>query len=77
MATAREAERPSSLEIDHEFELGRLHHRQIGRLGTVENPIDVDTGLTIIVVGSMHLRTKPLRGFVMPPVAGLPPQRLL
>jgi hypothetical protein len=32
----------SCLEIDHEFELGRLFHGQISRLCALENAIDVD-----------------------------------
>jgi hypothetical protein len=32
-------------DIDHQFELGGLHHRQLGRLGTLENPTDVDADL--------------------------------
>src|SRR5262249_49798024 len=42
-----EAKRLRGLEIDDEIELGGLHHRQIGRLRTFENPADVDAGLAI------------------------------
>src|SRR5260370_12827161 len=45
----REAERLRRLEIDDQLELGRLHDGQIGRLGALENPTDVDAGLTISV----------------------------
>ena len=36
-----EAERLCGLEIDHQFEFGRLLNGQVGRLGTSENAIDV------------------------------------
>ena len=42
-----EAERLGSLEIDDEFELGRLQHRKVGRLVALENSANVDTGLAI------------------------------
>ena len=41
-----EAERLSSLEVDHEFEFGRLHDWQIGRLLASENAAGVDASLT-------------------------------
>ena len=44
-----EAERPGGLEIDHQFELGGLHHRKIGRLFALENSTDVQAGLAIEV----------------------------
>src|SRR5262249_33053183 len=37
----REAKRLCSLEVDYQFELGRLLNREIGRLGAFENFIDV------------------------------------
>jgi hypothetical protein len=37
-----EAEHPGGLEIDHQFEFGRLHDRQVSRFGALENPADVD-----------------------------------
>jgi hypothetical protein len=43
----REAECSGSLEIDHQFEFGRLLDRQIGRLGAVENFSDVDADLVM------------------------------
>ena len=43
----RQPERPGGFEIDHEFELGRLHHRQIARLGALENPADIYAALAI------------------------------
>ena len=46
-----DAERLGGLEIDDEIELGRLKHRQIGRLFTLENSPDIDTSLTICVRG--------------------------
>src|SRR6516162_3397652 len=42
-----EAERLRSLEIDDQFELCRLHHRKVGRFGTLENPADIYAGLAI------------------------------
>ena len=36
-----EAERLGGLEVDHQFELGRRLHRQVGRLLALENAIDV------------------------------------
>jgi hypothetical protein len=40
-----EAERFGGLEVDHEFEFGRLHDRQVSRLGSLENPPGVDADL--------------------------------
>ena len=40
-----QAQRLRGLEIDDQFELGRLHDRQIGRLGAIENPADIDADL--------------------------------
>src|SRR5215208_1376279 len=40
-----EAERVSGLQVDHQFELGRLLDRQIGRLGALEDLSDVNAGL--------------------------------
>ena len=48
--------RPSalgSLEVDDQFELGRLHHRQVGGLFALENATDIDCKLT---VGIRHTR---------------------
>jgi hypothetical protein len=42
-----ETERLSSLEVDDKLELRRLHHWQIGRLNTLENPSGVDSDLPI------------------------------
>src|SRR5262249_25683080 len=42
-----EAERLGGVKVDHELELGRLHDRQVGGLGTLENAARVDAGLTI------------------------------
>src|SRR5260221_6775415 len=41
----REAERLRGLEVDNEFELGRLHDRQVSRLGALEDPSGVNAGL--------------------------------
>src|SRR6516164_1640508 len=43
----RQAERLSSLEIDHQLEFCRLLDRQIGRLGAVENFSDVNADLAM------------------------------
>jgi hypothetical protein len=40
-----EAERLGGTKVDHEFESGGLHHRQVGRLLALENPPYVETGL--------------------------------
>ena len=34
------------LEVNHEVELGRLLHGQVGGLGTLEDLVDVDSGTT-------------------------------
>ena len=39
-----EAERLGGLEVDHQFELGRLLDRQVGRLGALENLVNEDGG---------------------------------
>src|SRR5260370_3623373 len=44
-----QAERPRGVEIDHEFQLGRPHYRQISGLLSFENPAAVDTNLVISV----------------------------
>jgi len=41
-----EAEHPSGLGVDDQFELARLHHRQVDRLRTLENATSVDSDLT-------------------------------
>jgi hypothetical protein len=46
-----ETERLGGLEVDCQFELCRLHHRQIGRVGALENPADIDSGLAIHLLG--------------------------
>ena len=43
-----EAERPGGAEIDHQLEFGWLQHRQIGRLGALEDATGIDASLTII-----------------------------
>src|SRR3954451_13661690 len=42
-------ERLRGLEVDHQFELGRLLHRQVGRLLTLEDAIDVAGGAPVAV----------------------------
>ena len=41
----REAEHLGGLEIDHEFELGRLLNRHVGRLLTLEDSAGIDPDL--------------------------------
>src|ERR1700716_3990560 len=41
-----DAKRLCGLQIDHQFELGRLLDRQVGRLRTLENLVDEDGGPT-------------------------------
>ena len=43
-----DAERPGRLQVDDELELGRLQHRQVGRLLALEDAagIDADSGET-------------------------------
>jgi hypothetical protein len=50
-----DAERPRRFQIDDELELGRLHDRQIGRVGALENSAGVDADLanTVRDVGSV------------------------
>jgi|SRR5260370_1423820 len=42
-----EAECPRSFEVDHQFELGGLNDRQLGRLFALEDSADIDAGLAI------------------------------
>ena len=42
-----EAEGFGGLEVDDELELGRLHDRQVGRLGAVEDFASIDANLTV------------------------------
>src|SRR5262249_35853648 len=42
-----EVEYPGCLEVEHELEFGRLHHRQVGRLFALENAPGIDAGLAI------------------------------
>jgi hypothetical protein len=44
-----EAEHPGSLVVDHQLELGRLHDRQVSRLGALEDATGIDADLTIRV----------------------------
>src|SRR6516165_326811 len=45
----REIERLHGLEVDHQLELGRLQHRQVGRPRTFENAPGIDAGLPIAI----------------------------
>src|SRR5215475_538505 len=42
-----EAQRLGGLEIDHQLELCRLHHRQFARLFALQDPTDIDSSLSI------------------------------
>jgi len=42
-----EAERLGGLEVDHQFELGRLYDRKVGGLLAFENPAGVNTDQTV------------------------------
>ena len=42
-----EAEGLSCLEVDNQFELGRLQHRKLRRFGALEYPPGIDAGLAI------------------------------
>src|SRR5438128_337599 len=39
----RQAQRLSGLEVDHQFERGRLLHGQVTGLGTLEDPVDISS----------------------------------
>ena len=41
-----QAEHPGSLGVDDQLELGRLHHRQVRRLGALEDATGIDADLT-------------------------------
>ena len=43
-----EAERLGGLEIDHQLELGRLHHRQVGGLLPLEDATRIDACLAML-----------------------------
>jgi hypothetical protein len=45
----REPQSLGGLEAEHQVELGRLHHRQVGRLLALENPADINAGPAIRV----------------------------
>src|SRR5512133_4054770 len=44
-----EPERFCCLEVDREFEFGRLQEWQIGWLRALKNPTDTDTGLIVLI----------------------------
>jgi hypothetical protein len=50
-----EAERVGGLQVDDQFELGRLHDRQVGRLGAIKNfaGIGADLTETVLDIGSV------------------------
>ena len=43
----RETQRPSGPEVDDELELSRLLHGQVGDPGALEDPIDIDSGVSV------------------------------
>jgi hypothetical protein len=43
------AERPGGVEVHDQFEFGRLHDRQVGRLLAFEDAANIDAGLAIPV----------------------------
>jgi len=45
----REPQSLGGLEAEHQVELGRLHHRQVGRVLALENPADINAGPAIRV----------------------------
>ena len=45
----REPERFRGLEVDREFEFGRLQERQIGWLRALENTTDIDARLVVLI----------------------------
>src|SRR5438105_1806077 len=59
----RQAERPGGLQVDDHLELGRLHHWQVGRLLTSENPSEIDTGLAIAIREMRPVTDKTTRGY--------------
>src|ERR1700732_2720391 len=62
-----EAERLGGLEIDHQLEGGRLLHRQIGRLGAVEDLSGVNADLAIYADEARPIADQPAgRGELAP-----------
>src|SRR5215471_9174733 len=57
----RDAERLRRFEIDDEFDLGRLHHRKLGGLLTLENAIDIEGRSAELVVYIRSIRQKAAR----------------
>src|SRR5207248_10665684 len=57
----REAQGLRSLEIDHEFELGRPLHRQVSWLLPPDNPPRIDAGLAIRIRKVGSVAHKPAR----------------
>ena len=49
-----EAEHPGGLGVDDQLELGRLHDRQVGGLGALEDPPDIDADLAVGIQGSLR-----------------------
>ena len=42
-----DSERPRLFQVDGKYELGRLHHREVGGLDALENLAGIDADLTI------------------------------
>jgi hypothetical protein len=57
-----EAERPCSLEVDHRFVFGGRLHRQVGRLLTLEDAVDVAGCEAILVNKIRPIRNQPAVG---------------
>src|SRR6516162_8545851 len=53
------AEHFCGLEIDHQLELGRLQHRQVGRFLAFENAANVDSNLSIGISQTGAIADKP------------------
>ena len=60
----RQAEGFGGLQIDHEFELRRLLHRQVGRLGALQDLVHVDRRAAIVLhhVGAVTQQATGLDG---------------
>src|SRR5215211_7412379 len=57
-----DAQLPCSLQVDHQLECGRLHHRKIARLVPFENATSVDPGLAIAIGNARSVTDDPSRG---------------
>src|SRR5262249_51329530 len=62
-----EAQRLGGLEIDHQLELGRLHHRQIAWLFALQDPTDIDSSLSIGIRDAAAVGHKPASKGILAP----------